>query len=179
MPATRTALARTAPARSVLTRVTATLLGAAALLALPAAAAAHGMGLPPVQPSGPIGYTRPATHLTVSYDDGSGRHRAYTLTCGDSRLFGTDSQDDRDSRDANACRRLDEIGGPVTAVPEGQVCSMIYGGPQTAELSGTWQGRPVTESYRRTNGCEVARWNRMVPALPNPTAIETHGPIAG
>jgi hypothetical protein len=120
--------------------------------------------------AGPVGQYGPSARLTVTYDDGSSHPRSYTVTCGDGRIF---------TRDANACRHLDEIGGPVSAVPEGQACSMIYGGPQTAELSGTWQGQPVTESYRRTNGCEVARWNRMVPALPNPVGTETHGPLVG
>jgi subtilisin inhibitor-like len=71
-------------------------------------------------------------------------------------------------RSTDGCARLDQIGGPVPAVPSGQVCSMIYGGPQTATVSGMWRGHRISEKYRRTNGCEVARWTRMVPALPAP-----------
>jgi hypothetical protein len=141
-------------------RATAALLGVAALVALPAAAA-HGMGLP--RPVPPPRITSGAG-LTVTYDDGSGRPRTYSLACAPGRTA---------ERDADSCRHLQEIGGPVPAVPEGQACSMIYGGPQTAQVHGTWQGRPVSESYRRTNGCEVDRWSRMVPALPNPASAVT------
>ena len=138
----------------------AALLGAAALLALPGAA--HGVGMPrPVPPPRVFA----AGELTVVYDDGSGRPRAYDLACGPGTARGTDPAGERDG-----CRHLQEIGGPVGAVPAGQMCSMIYGGPQTAVVRGTWAGRPVAESYRRTNGCEVSRWSRMLPALPNPAS---------
>ncbi len=99
------------------------------------------------------------------YDDGSGRPRTYDLACGPGTARGADPAGEQDG-----CRHLQEIGGPVGAVPAGQMCSMIYGGPQTADVRGTWAGRPVAESYRRTNGCEVSRWSRMVPALPNPAS---------
>jgi hypothetical protein len=109
--------------------------------------------------------------LTVTYDDGSGRPRTYRLFCGG--MAGRAHPED----DA-ACARLAETGGPVAATPRGQACSMIYGGPQTAEVRGTWQGRPVHESYRRTDGCEVARWQKMVPALPDPVRRPPHHPVA-
>lgn len=156
---TRTALTARAAARTpTLLRLTAALLGATALLAPPAAAhaAAHAMGLPM-----PVPYPRSAAEgsLTVKYDDGSGSPRTYDVACDGVRTM---------QRDMNACRRLEQLDGPLGAVQPGQMCSMIYGGPQTAEVSGVWRGRTVSETYRRTNGCEVARWNRMVPALPNP-----------
>ncbi len=135
-------------------RLTAALLGAAALLAPPAAAQAMGLPLP-------VPYPRSAAEgsLSVRYDDGSGSPRTYDVACDGARTR---------QRDMNACRRLEQLDGPLGAVQPGQMCSMIYGGPQTATVNGMWRGRPVTETYRRTNGCEVARWNRMVPALPNP-----------
>jgi hypothetical protein len=43
---------------------------------------------------------------------------------------------------------------------------MIYGGPATAHVTGTWAGRPVDASYNRGNGCETSRWDRMEPFLP-------------
>ena len=65
-----------------------------------------------------------------------------------------------------ACTRLDSIGGPVGPTPDRQMCSMLYGGPQTARVTGVWRGTPVDESYNRTNGCQTSRWERMVPVLP-------------
>lgn len=46
------------------------------------------------------------------------------------------------------------------------MCTMQYGGPATARVTGTWAGRPVDATYERGNGCEIARWDAMVPVLP-------------
>ncbi|MET8901143.1 SSI family serine proteinase inhibitor [Streptomyces sp. NPDC004538] len=51
-------------------------------------------------------------------------------------------------------------------VPEGSICTMQYGGPATAHVTGIWAGRPVDVTYDRRDGCEISRWNRMVPLLP-------------
>ncbi|MGW4437953.1 SSI family serine proteinase inhibitor [Streptomyces sp. NPDC004596] len=77
---------------------------------------------------------------------------------------------------AGACRALDantQWGRDTFApVAPDSVCTMIYGGPATARVTGTWAGRPVDAAYDRGNGCEIARWDRMVPLLPGlgPTA---------
>ncbi|MGW5372556.1 SSI family serine proteinase inhibitor [Streptomyces sp. NPDC004009] len=77
---------------------------------------------------------------------------------------------------AGACRALDantQWGRDAFApVAPDSVCTMLYGGPATARVTGTWAGRPVDAAYDRGNGCEIARWDRMVPLLPRlgPTA---------
>jgi hypothetical protein len=43
---------------------------------------------------------------------------------------------------------------------------MRYGGPATARVTGRWAGRAVDATYDRSNGCEIARWDRFVPLLP-------------
>ncbi|MFG1805286.1 SSI family serine proteinase inhibitor [Streptomyces sp. NPDC049040] len=144
----------------------AAVLGLTALGALPAAGPAGAVGLP--RP-GVVGI---GDRLAISYDDGAGGTVTRILTCGDveqtAEQTGVEEQD--------ACRRLEELGGPLAPVQAGQMCSMIYGGPQTAHVTGMWHGVPVDETYRRTDGCEVARWNRMVPALPSPTPGTDGGP---
>ncbi|CAG6395191.1 SSI family serine proteinase inhibitor [Actinacidiphila cocklensis] len=120
--------------------------------------------------AGAVGLPRPGIaalgdRLTVEYDDGGGRTVTRSLTCG----F-TMTADDQD-----ACAQLVELGGPLAPVPAGQMCSMIYGGPQTAHVTGVWDGEVVDETYRRTDGCEVARWNRMVPTLPSPVGGDDGG----
>ncbi|GGX11534.1 hypothetical protein GCM10010297_36070 [Streptomyces malachitofuscus] len=55
---------------------------------------------------------------------------------------------------------------PFAPVPRDAVCTLQYGGPATARVTGTWAGRPVDATYDRTNGCAVARWDRLVPLLP-------------
>lgn len=51
-------------------------------------------------------------------------------------------------------------------VPGDGVCTMQYGGPATAHVTGTWAGRPVDARFDRSNGCEIGRWDRLVPLLP-------------
>lgn len=50
-------------------------------------------------------------------------------------------------------------------VPDDQACTMIYGGPQTATITGTLNGEDVDSSFSRTNGCEIARWDALVKVL--------------
>ncbi|MFF2189161.1 SSI family serine proteinase inhibitor [Streptomyces sp. NPDC058155] len=70
----------------------------------------------------------------------------------------------------SACTRLDELAGegkdPFAPVPEGQMCTMQMGGPATARVTGTWQGRSVDATFSRKNGCEISRWQNLVPVLP-------------
>ncbi|MFD8231123.1 SSI family serine proteinase inhibitor [Streptomyces sp. NPDC059696] len=51
--------------------------------------------------------------------------------------------------------------------PEGGFCTMQYGGPATAHVTGTWAGRPVDARYDRRDGCQISRWDRLVPLLPD------------
>lgn len=102
--------------------------------------------------------------LTVTvHDAGNGADGTYELDChpaGGSH-----------PRPAEACDLLDgnttwgkDLFAPV---PPDALCTMQYGGPATAHVTGTWAGRPVDARYDRTNGCEISRWNTMVPFLPD------------
>jgi hypothetical protein len=62
---------------------------------------------------------------------------------------------------AEACRRLEELDDPFAPVPKSAACTLIYGGPQTAEVRGMFKGRTVNAHFSRGNGCEIARWNRV------------------
>jgi hypothetical protein len=73
---------------------------------------------------------------------------------------------------AGACAAVDRTtrwGEDAFApAPRDAVCTMQYGGPATARITGTWAGRPVDATYDRANGCAIARWDRLVPLLPEP-----------
>ncbi|MFJ6389077.1 SSI family serine proteinase inhibitor [Streptomyces sp. NPDC091972] len=108
-------------------------------------------------------YTPPGDHLTVTVRDaGHGADGTFEVDCHPARGTHRDP--------AGACAGLDRNtrwGRDTFApVPEGSVCTMLYGGPATAHVTGTWAGRPVDARFDRSNGCETARWDRFVPLLP-------------
>lgn len=41
------------------------------------------------------------------------------------------------------------------------MCTQQYGGPQRARITGTWRGKKVDARFDRTDGCQIARWNRL------------------
>lgn len=60
------------------------------------------------------------------------------------------------------CARLARVGRSAFApVPSGTACTQIYGGPQVAIVSGVLDGRRLWARFRRTDGCEIGRWNRV------------------
>ena len=65
-----------------------------------------------------------------------------------------------------ACRRL-AAGGPklFAAVPKNVMCAQVYGGPQTARVVGTLDGKRISARFGRSDGCELERWNRLSPWL--------------
>jgi len=71
-----------------------------------------------------------------------------------------------------ACTRLLARGVKLFApVPKSSVCTEIYGGPQRARVVGTLKGQPVRATFSRTNGCEIARWQRISPWLVPPGGV--------
>lgn len=93
-----------------------------------------------------------ATELTVVVQTGPGQgERTFSLTCDPP---GEDHPDPE-----AACRTLDQLKSPFAPVPKNVACTEIYGGPQTARVTGTFRGEPVAAEFNRTNGCEIARWD--------------------
>ncbi|MFJ4712808.1 SSI family serine proteinase inhibitor [Streptomyces sp. NPDC088785] len=139
----------------------------AAVTALPAAAHADtGPGHvapPPFSALDGVGREPGRDRLTVTVaDSGNGHDGTTDLRCGPAG--GSHHEPDA------ACATLDRIGAdgtdPFAPVPAGTNCTMLYGGPATAHITGTWHGRPVDASYKLSNGCETARWHRLEPVLP-------------
>jgi hypothetical protein len=68
---------------------------------------------------------------------------------------------------AKACSVLAQRGATaIPPVPADRMCTQIYGGPQTAHVTGTWRGKPVDASFSRTDGCQTARWDALAGLLP-------------
>lgn len=53
------------------------------------------------------------------------------------------------------------------ATDRNAMCTQQAGGPAAARVQGTWQGESVDARFSRANGCEIARWNNLVPVLPS------------
>lgn len=146
------------------------LVGAAALGAVtgltsaPPAAYAESAGPRPLSAPAPAPAPAPGDRLTVTVD-GAGRAAdgTFELECH------PDSGSHPDAR--GACEKLERSTtwgrSPFAPVAPGTVCTMQYGGPATARVTGTWAGRPVDSRFDRGNGCEIARWDALVPLLPD------------
>ena len=69
-------------------------------------------------------------------------------------------------RPQRACDRLASGGAKLFAPsPRGIACTEIYGGPQKARVVGTVDRAHVWATFARTNGCQIARWQRISPWL--------------
>ncbi|MET7613421.1 SSI family serine proteinase inhibitor [Streptomyces seoulensis] len=117
----------------------------------------------PALPPPPLPDDRTGDHLTlVVHGAGPGRDGVRQLFCH------PEAGDHPDP--AGACRVLDENtrwGRDTFApVPPDSICTMIDGGPATAHVTGHLAGRPVDAEFSRRNGCEIDRWDRLVPFLP-------------
>lgn len=116
-------------------------------------------------PAGASSGGNPATSLTVRYSADAGKPvTVWTLTCapvGGNHPYAKDS-----------CAVLDRAAAagkdPFAPTRTGTMCTMIYGGPQTSNVTGTWRGRAVNASFSRKNGCEIARWNGIAPLVGEP-----------
>jgi Subtilisin inhibitor-like len=105
--------------------------------------------------------------LTITYWDDEQNPAAFerwTLRC--NPVGGTLSNRKR------ACVKLSTLAlGAFARVPEGAICTQIYGGPQKAVVKGTIGSTRIWSSFRRRNGCEIERWSRFSPWLLPPGGV--------
>ncbi|WP_345440749.1 SSI family serine proteinase inhibitor [Actinoallomurus vinaceus] len=149
-----------------------TRLGPAAV-ALPGIAAAlmlggcgSGKDTATVKPSGPStsapGSSAPGqagkTRLTITVRDSqTSQPKTRTLTCDP---VGGDLPKAKE-----ACAALATAAAtgkdPFAPTPKNVMCTQIYGGPETATVTGTWNGKKVDATFSRKNGCEIKRWGTL------------------
>ena len=92
--------------------------------------------------------------VTISVDDGAGNTTTTRLTC---EPAGGDHPKPDDACAALAAAWPSAF-GPVA---KDMLCTEIYGGPETATVSGTIGGKPVDAHFKRNNGCEIHRWDQV------------------
>jgi hypothetical protein len=96
------------------------------------------------------------TKLTVRVDgDGRGptKVRTLELTCAN-------------AGESDACAAASKLSAADLApTPADTACTQIYGGPETASIKGTLNGEQVDATFKRTDGCEIKRWDTVSPLL--------------
>ena len=106
-----------------------------------------------------------AIELTIVFDDGSGRTTTGTLTCRGTDRRAEGALEDRASP-AELCAQARGVTDVLTSKPdETRACTQIYGGPETARVTGTIGGEKVDRRFSRTNGCEIADYTRVAGLL--------------
>jgi hypothetical protein len=106
-----------------------------------------------------VSSTSAKLHVTVWSQGESGGSVTYTLACprGTGTLPAARS----------ACSKLRRIGVRAFApVPANTACTAIYGGPQLARVTGSVLRMRLEAGFNRSNGCEIARWDRLAFLFP-------------
>ncbi|MFJ3702472.1 MULTISPECIES: SSI family serine proteinase inhibitor [Streptomyces] len=140
---------------------------AALSAAVPAATASPLVPLPPLpllQGDWPTEQdTETRLTVTVSESGNPSADGVFELECGPAGGSHPAAQ--------RACDLLDEAAdagdNPFVATDRNAMCTQQAGGPAAARVQGTWQGESVDARFSRANGCEIARWNNLVPVLPS------------
>lgn len=93
---------------------------------------------------------------------GNGQSTSYQLNC----AGGTSEDTSSLPHAQKACEFLAENSGVLEQeIPPDQICTEIYGGPETAEISGTIDGKSINTSLNRSNGCAIKRWDDLAVLL--------------
>ena len=110
----------------------------------------------------PVASASSSTELVITYREDSARPAdriRWTLRC--------EPTGGSHPRRAAACRELVRLGWRAfEPVPPDMACTELYGGPQTAIVSGRVDGRRVWAKLTRVDGCQIARWDRVPSLLP-------------
>ena len=98
----------------------------------------------------------PATALTVRLDpDGKGPEPAKEaeVRCAS-------------AAESAVCTRASALEpADVAPVDADTACTQQFGGPETGSVRGQVRGKAVDARFSRTNGCEIARWEKVAPLL--------------
>jgi hypothetical protein len=113
--------------------------------------------------------------IWVSFRDGAGTARRAALRCRPGLATARGFLRDRGA--APGCRRVRRLASFLAARPDShRVCTLVYGGPQTARIHGDVGSRAVNRLFGRRDGCEIGDWNRVAGLLPPPTASDPAPP---
>jgi hypothetical protein len=100
--------------------------------------------------------------LAIEAQDGRGAVKRAQLVCAGGEVTARGLAPDR-----NLCATARNLAPFLSAKPAAdRVCTQIYGGPETARISGQIEGRRIERRFSRSDGCRVADWDRAQPLIP-------------
>lgn len=109
----------------------------------------------------------PIADIAITADDGAGSTWDYRLAClGDTATFTGDVPTGVDA--ATACLAIATDEARALLDPNlmiDRACTEIYGGPETALITGTLDDMAVEAQINRTNGCGIDDWGRVFAGL--------------
>jgi hypothetical protein len=100
----------------------------------------------------PPGASNTRLEINVSIGGSEAPTKAWTLECPDGGTL---------PHATAACAKLAKLDDPFAPVPKDKACTQIFGGPEEADVTGTFRGEPVNAHFDKGNGCEIARWNSV------------------
>jgi hypothetical protein len=107
------------------------------------------------------------TDLTIVFNDGAGLTETWALYCDPADDLDPDPTETLHPDPVAACAALDANGETaLPPVPVSRLCFEVYGGPQTATVTGIWKGQLVDAEFSRGDGCQIFRWNALEGLLP-------------
>ncbi len=100
--------------------------------------------------------------LAIEAQDGRGAVKRAQLVCDGGEVTARGLAPDN-----NLCAAARNLAPFLSEKPAAdRVCTQIYGGPETARISGQIEGRRIERRFSRSDGCRVADWERAQPLIP-------------
>jgi hypothetical protein len=71
-----------------------------------------------------------------------------------------------EAQDSALCTDVAELDAEqFEPTPPMTACTQQYGGPETARVTGTFRGEQIDAEFSREQGCEITRWEAVIPVL--------------
>lgn len=93
--------------------------------------------------------------------DGKTESAGYSLTCAGTTALESGTHPSA----TEACALLAGHPRLLDPAPGNQMCTEQYGGPATASVTGTVDGKAVDKQFDLKNGCGISAWNDALPLL--------------
>lgn len=114
--------------------------------------------------------TKTALTITADLADGATPYK-WTLTC--------DPLGGKHPNRKAACALLAKQGRALFApVPADAACTMIFGGLEQVKIVGLVKGKKVNALFTRTDGCQIARYERAMALFTIPGSVVVRGQVS-